>query len=142
MVFLVPYDGSPVSKAALDRAAEHGSALGEDIVAVAFVPTGSEYTERRTWVSPENDFAVESAQNELERKIAEATDDAELNFTDATATAPNDGVAEDIRRVASEVDASTLYVGASNSGDSEGIETPFGAVSSDGKYDVHIVRTS
>ncbi len=141
MVFLVPYDGSPVSKAALSRAVEHGSALDEEIVAVAFIATGSDYTERRVWISPSEDFALESAQNELERKIGEATDDAERNFTDTTATSPQDLDAH-IERVAGEVDASVLFVGTSKNGETSGLTTPFGTVEQQGDFDVHLVRTA
>jgi len=139
MVFLVPYDGSPVSEAALDRAVEHARALEVDVLAVSFVPTGSEYAERRKWIRPEEDFAVESARAELRRKIEETTDDAERNYLDSGATV-EDGVSEHIRRTAGDVGAETLYVGTSND-DGDGLRTPFGGIASDADYDVHLVRT-
>lgn len=144
MVFLVPYDGSSVSEAALDRAVEHGKALDEDVVAVSLIPTGAEYAERRKWIEPDEEFAVESARTELKRKISEATDTAERNYTDSGASAPHDGVAERIRRVANDVDASVLFVGSSANGnsDSDGLQTPFGSVAQEGSYDVHIVRSA
>lgn len=140
MVFLVPYDGSSVSEAALDTAVEHGAAMDEEVVAVSLIPTGSEYAQRRKWISPEEDFAVESARSELKRKIAEATDDAERNYTDSGATAPVDGVAKRIRRVASDVDASVLFVGAQDETE-DNVRTPFGTIAAEADYDVHIVRT-
>ena len=140
MVFLVPYDGSSVSEAALDRAVEHGKALEEDIVAVTFVPTGADYAERRKWIQPDEEFAIESARAELRRKIEETTDDAERNFVDSGATSVEDGVSERIRRIANEVDAVAVYVGTS--GDEDGdLETPFGAISNDATYDIHLVRS-
>lgn len=140
MVFLVPYDGSRVSEAALDRAVEHGRALEEDVVAVTFVPTGSEYAERRKWIRPTEDFAVESARAELRRKIEETTDDAERNYLDSGASSVEDGVTEHIRRIANEIDAETLYVGT-NDGEADEPRTPFGGIANDAGYDVHLVRT-
>lgn len=144
MVFLVPYDGSSVSEAALDRAVEHGQALSEDVVAVSLIPTGAEYAERRKWIEPDEEFAVESARAELRRKISETTDSAERNYIDSGASAPHDGVAERIRQVASDVDASVLFVGTSENGedDSDGIQTPFGSIAHEGSYDVHVVRSA
>lgn len=140
MVFLVPYDGSAVAEAALDRAVEHGEAFDEDVLAVSLVPTGTAYAERRKWIEPQEDFALESARAELQRKIEEATDDAERNFTESTATGMQNGVAKRIRQVALEVDAKILFVGVSNGTDDDSLETPFGTVSPEGEYDVHIVR--
>jgi len=141
MVFLVPYDGSRVAQAALDRAVEHGKALGEEVVAVSLVPTGSEYAERRKWIEPGDDFAAESARSTLERKIAEATDDSERVLTGSSASAPQDGVSDRIRQVANDVGASVLYVGTRNREESTDPMTPFGPVSADGSYDVHLVRS-
>lgn len=140
MVFLVPYDGSSVSEAALSRAIEHGRALGEEVLAVSIVPTGATYAERRKWIQPTEDFAAETASAELQRKIEEATDDAERNFDRPGAHSPENGLSERIRSVAREVDASTLFVGASDGED--GLQTPFGGVAPDAGYDVHIVRTA
>jgi len=140
MVLLVPYDGSPVSKAALRRAVEHGDALDSSVVAVSFVPTGSEYALRRTWIEPGEDFAIDTAQEELERKIEETVDDAERGYEEAGASALADGAATKIRQVAEDVGASTLYVGSREESTEEPM-TPFGPIAPDGAYDVHLVRS-
>lgn len=142
MVFLVPFDGSNTSKAALERAVEHGEAMNQDVVAISLVPTGSEYAIRRKWIHPDDDFATETARNELERKIDEATGESERNFDDPAASAPQDGIAERIRRVADEVDASVLFVGTSDPPRTDGVHTPFGSIAQDAEYDVHIVRSA
>mgnify|MGYP000536494809 CR=1 FL=1 len=144
MVFLVPYDGSPAAAAALDRAVEHGKALDTRVAAVSFVPTGTEFAKRRIWIDPGEDFALESARQELERKIAETTDETELVYDDATAGSPDDGIANEVKQVARDVDATVLFVGASDAsnGDGEGLVTPFGPISANAAYDVHVVRTA
>ncbi|MFC7073908.1 universal stress protein [Halovenus rubra] len=140
MVFLVPYDGSPVSEAALDRAVKHGKALEQDVVAVTFVPTGSEYAERRKWIQPQEDFAIDSARAELKRKIDEMTDEAERNYLDSGATIEN-GVGDHIRRAAHEVEASAVYVGATTESEETEHRTPFGKITTDETYDLHLVRS-
>ncbi len=148
MVFLVPYDGSASSEAALARAVEHGAALDEEVVAVSFVPTGDTYAQRRRWVEPDEDFAVEAASADLKRKIEEATDDAERQFSEPGAESPGDGISGQVRRAAADVDASVVFVGTGTPGDGtagstpgEGrMTTPFGSVDVDAPYDLHLVR--
>jgi nucleotide-binding universal stress UspA family protein len=140
MVFLVPFDGSSVAEAALSRAVEHGKALGEEVVAVSFVPTGAAYAERRKWIQPDEDFAAETASAELRRKIEEATDDAERNFEESGAQSPDDGIIDRLQQVAQDVDASVLFVGTDRTSENDRLKTPFGAVAADGPYDVHVVR--
>ena len=142
MVFLVPFDGSPVSEAALARAVEHGQALGEEIVAVSIIPTGAEYAERRKWIEPDDEFAAETASAELRRKIEETTDDAERNFAESGAYSPDDGLTERVRRVARDVKASVLFVGANGESSADRLRTPFGEVVTDAEYDIHIVRAA
>lgn len=136
MVFLVPYDGSSLARVALDRAVEYGGALGRDVVAVSYVPTGNSYAERRRWVDPTEDFAVDSAGKDLRRKIAEATDDTELRYDDVSAHSPTSGFSDDIRGTARDVDATVVFVGSSND---ERIVVPLGELDGE-NYDVHIVR--
>jgi nucleotide-binding universal stress UspA family protein len=140
MAFLVPYDGSRVARAALDRAVEHGEALDEQVVAVSFVPTGSEYAQRRKWIEPSEEFAADSAHEQLNRKIEETTDSAERTFEETGASAVHDGLAERIRQVAEDVEASVLFVGTDDAGDDD-MTTPFGPIAPDGNYDVHLVRS-
>jgi nucleotide-binding universal stress UspA family protein len=140
MVFLVPYDGSRVARAALDRAVEHGEALDEQVVAVSFVPTGSEYAQRRKWIEPTEEFAADNAHQQLKRKIEETTDSAERTFDETGASGVHDGLAERIRQVAADVEATVLFVGT-EPGDDDDLTTPFGTIAPDGEYDIHLVRS-
>lgn len=140
MVFLVPYDGSRVARVALDRAVEHGEALGEEVVAVSFVPTGAEYAQRRKWIEPTDEFAADNAHERLQAKIEETTDNSERTFEETGASGVHEGLADRIRQVADEVGASVLFVGTTD-GDSDDITTPFGPVAPEGSYDVHLVRS-
>ena len=134
MVFLVPYDGSASSEAALARAVEHGAALDESVVAVSFVPTGDTYAQRRRWVEPDENFA----------------DDAERQFSEPGAESPGDGISGQVRQTAVDVDASVVFVGTGIPGDGEGagdgaadgdrMTTPFGSVDTEAPYDLHLVR--
>jgi len=140
MVFLVPFDGSPVSDIALAKAVEHGTAMGQEVVAVSFVPTGARYVERRKWIQPDAEFAAETASADLRRKIEETTDEAERTYAESGAQSPG-GLADNVRRVARDVDASVLFVGVENTNESS-LRTPFGEIADGGDYDVYLVRAS
>ncbi|WP_254271859.1 universal stress protein [Haloarcula marina] len=136
MVFLVPFDGSPLAETALNRAVTYAEALDTDVVAVSLIPTGSDYAQRRRRVDPHEDFAAETAASDLRRKIEEATDDAELHYNDVSAYSANE-LSETIRQVAKDVGATVVFLG---SADTEDVVVPI-ADSADGNdYDVHIVR--
>lgn len=136
MVFLVPFDGSPLADAALDRAVEYAAALDESVVAVSFIPTGSDYALRRQRVDPTEEFAAETAASDLRRKIEEATDDAELNYDDVSAHSAGE-LSANIEQVARDVDATVVFLG---SADGDDIVVPIGEVATEDAYDVHIVR--
>jgi nucleotide-binding universal stress UspA family protein len=135
MVFLVPFDGSPPARAALDRAVSYGAALDTDVVAVAYVPTGADYVERRRWLDPTEDFVAETVADDLERKIAEATDDAERTFEYSSAQSPDGGLSEELIGTAADVDAAAVFVAGES--DAE-VPVPVGADAA--AFDVHVVR--
>jgi len=138
MVFLVPFDGSPLADAALDRAVNYASALDTDVIAVSLIPTGSDYAQRRRRVDPEEDFAAETAASDLRRKIEEATDEAELHYEDVSAYSANE-LSDTIRQVARDVDASVVFLG---SADTDDVVIPISELNDEDAYDVHIVRRS
>lgn len=135
MVFLVPFDGSPPARSALDRAVAHGAALDREVVAVSYVPTGADYAERRRWVDPTEDFAADAVASDLERKIEEATDDAERRFEETGAHSPAGGLSEQVRRTARDVDATAVFVSCADDGR---VVVPLEDAEDD--YDVYIVR--
>ena len=136
MVFLVPFDGSPLSDAALHRAVDYAAALDTEVVAVSLIPTGSDYAQRRRRVDPTENFAAETAASDLRRKIEETTDDAERNYEDVSAYSAGE-LSETIRQVARDVDASVVFLG---SADTDEIVVPTADLDDEDAYDVHVVR--
>ena len=136
MVFLVPFDGSPLAETALHRAVDYAAAMDVDVVAVSLIPTGADYTQRRRRVDPHEDFAAETAASDLRRKIEETTDDAERNYEDVSAYSPGE-LSETIRQVAQDVGATVVFLG---SADTDEITVPVADRTGGDAYDVHIVR--
>jgi len=136
MVFLVPFDGSPLAEAALERAVTYADAMDTDVVAVSLIPTGSDYAQRRRRVDPDENFAAETAATDLRRKIEEATDDAELHYEDVSAYSANE-LSDTIRQVARDVDAEVVFLG---SADTDDVVIPISELNDEDAYDVYIVR--
>jgi nucleotide-binding universal stress UspA family protein len=135
MAFLVPFDGSHRAEVALDRAVTYAKAMDTDVVAVSFVPTGSDYAQRRRRVDPHEDFAAETAASDLRRKIEESTDDAELRYEDASAYSATE-LSEMIEQVARDVDATVVFL----TSDTDEIVVPITEGNGADAFDVHIVR--
>ena len=147
MTLLVPYDGSELSEAALDRATQFGDALGQEVVVLVVVPTDEEYVRERGLVEEDGEFDPElfalELRDEAERIAPGAT------FRSERATDPEDepfasttmNVVRTIRQVAGELDADIVFIGSENAASVSQPLTSVGApVSNDPRFDVHVVR--
>lgn len=145
MVLLVPFDGSDLSLAALDRAREFGEFSDEEVVALVVVPPDPEFAQARGWLTPDETFDVDRICTRLRHEIEDVAPEAtfrceETAETDYRATITTD-ITRTIRQVAGEVEASIVFIGSENAGR---VSTPLTSVgnpiSEDPQYDVHIVR--
>lgn len=142
MPLLVPFDGSALSEAALERAVEFGECLDRGVVVLAVVPQERQYLEDR-WGEAEPETVIDRLRTRAHDLVPEATfrverpsDPEDEPFADATMN-----VVRAIREVASEIDADIIFVGSENAGRVSTPVTSVGApVSEDPRYDVHIVR--
>ncbi|GAA0661781.1 universal stress protein [Natronoarchaeum mannanilyticum] len=145
MTLLVPFDGSELSAAALDRATEFGEFTGEDVVALAVIPPDAEFARDRGWLDAGEQFDTEMICTRLRQQVEDVSPEArfrceETEETDYRATLTTD-VTRTIRQVAADLRASIIFVGSENAGR---VSTPLTSVgnplSEDPRYDVHIVR--
>ena len=145
MVLLVPYDGSALSTAALERAAEFAEYTGEPIVALSVIPEEPSFAIDRGWIGAEEPFDVERIAERLAAEVSDVAPGAEFRYevpedVSSMASVTTD-VVRTIRAVAADVDASIVFIGSENAGR---VSTPVSSVgapvSEDPQYDVHIVR--
>lgn len=147
MTLLVPYDGSELSEAALDRATQFGDALDQEVVVLVVVPTDEEYVRERGLLTEDEEYDPElfalELRDEAEKIAPEAT------FRSERATDPADepyasttmNIVRTIRQVAGELDADIVFIGSENAASVSQPLTSVGApVSSDPRFDVHVVR--
>ena len=146
MTLLVPFDGSDLAVAALERARELADATGEDLLAVTVVPDDVDYARDRGWLEPGDAFDGDLIERRLRQRVTDVAPDAEFR-TEATRSAADPvatlemAVARTVRATAAEVDADVVVVGSENAGRVTTPLTSVGSpVSEDPRYDVYIVR--
>ncbi|GAB3688735.1 universal stress protein [Salinarchaeum chitinilyticum] len=145
MVYVVPFDNSPLSRTALRRAGEFASAMDESVVALVVVPPSTEYAREKGWIGPDEPFDADRIARGLRTVVRDLAPDAEIEVetteeTDYRASVTTD-VVRRIRQTAAELGASVLFVGSANAGSVTTPVTSVGSpVSDDPQYDVHVIR--
>ncbi len=142
MVFLVPFDGSYLSEAAILRATEYGEALDQDVIVLTVVPDDESYAIDAGWYERGEDepFSVSYVADKLRDGVADISPQASFRqerIEHGTAA----GIATRIREVADDIRPSVVFLGTENVGAiAQPITSVAGSVAEDAIYDVHIVR--
>jgi nucleotide-binding universal stress UspA family protein len=146
MTYLVPFDGSALAEAALERATEFAELTDEEVVTLIVIPLDErEFAVERGWIDAEERYDPDEIHSELEVAIRAVAPDATIRCerpedVSSVASVTTD-VVRTIRSVAQDVDAEIVFIGSENAGR---VSTPVSSVgapvSEDPRYDVHIVR--
>jgi len=141
MTYVVAFDNTPLSRTALRRAVEYGEAVGEDVVAVTAVKRDSAHAREHGWLGGDETFDVETIATNLTELVTEFDPDVELKHRTVDQYAPHGRISRAVREMAVEAGASVVFLGSDNAGRMVGGMTSVGqGVSTDDRYDVHIVR--
>jgi len=146
MTYLVPFDGSALAEAALERATEFAELTEEEVVALIVIPLDEpEFAVERGWIDEGERYDPDEIHAALEVDIRGVASDATIRCerpedVSSVASVTTD-VVRTIRAVAEDVDAEIVFIGSENAGR---VSTPVSSVgapvSEDPRYDVHIVR--
>ncbi|MCW8172574.1 universal stress protein [Natrialba swarupiae] len=145
MTLLVPFDASPLSTTALERAVTFGDCLDEQVVVLTVIPDDPEYARGRGWITRGEPFDPKTIETGLRSRATDVAPDAtfrtELVDPDEPTATSTTEVVREIRRVASEIEASVVFVGSENAGSVIAPQSSVGKpVASDHRYDVYVVR--
>jgi len=140
MTFLVAYDGSPLAKSALLRAAEFEPTVDDVLHVVTVVPADGDLARERGWLDPAETFSRQGITDDVEREVADFVDDAVVHCRFAEKYAPRGRLTRMIRTVADELDASVLFVGSESAGRLVSGLASVGQGVAYGEYDLHVVR--
>ncbi len=147
MTLLVPFDGSELAEVALKRATEFGEAFDKEVVVLTVVPSDPGFAVERGWIDEDDEFEPELVSLEL-RDQAQATAPDATFRSERPSNPENEpyasstmNIVRTIRQVAGEIDADIVFIGSENAASVSQPLTSIGApVSTDPRYDVHIVR--
>lgn len=153
---MVPFDGSPLSEAALAKARMYAIALDEapagirkmilserplNVVAVSIVPESARYAREMGWIDEDEEFRTRLVIERLHSHVAELDPSAEFRFERVDGAATSGTISSRLRQKADEIDADVIFIGSENAGR---IITPITSVGSkvtaEQTYDVCIVR--
>ncbi|GGL68043.1 adenine nucleotide alpha hydrolase family protein [Halocalculus aciditolerans] len=155
MPFVVPFDGSPLSEAALVNARIHEVgfenlprelqtfAQREDppkVTAVSVIPERASYARKKGWIGEDEEFDHRVVVERLHEQVTDIAPNASFDY-ERTGTSAAGTIGQKLRRKARSLGASTVFVGSENAGR---IATPMmsvGArVSTEQEYNVVLVR--
>jgi nucleotide-binding universal stress UspA family protein len=141
--YLVPFDGSPLTTAALDRAATYADAVDASVVALAVVPGDVTYARQKGWIAPGEPFDREAIADTLRSRVRERAPEATFESVSVDGRFRRSTIAKRVRRTARSRGADVVFLGSANAGR---LGTPSGSIggriATDSRYDVFIVRNA
>lgn len=142
MTFVVPFDGSTLSEAALARAASFGDCKDRDVVAVTVVPRGNAaYARDHGWLPDDAAFDGDRIRRRLRRQVRGVAPDAEFQYVAVDRHAPPGQIATAVRRQARRLGATMVFVGSEHAGHMvNSISSVGSGITAEDAYDVVVVR--
>lgn len=140
MTFVVPFDGSDLSKTALVRAVQFSSVFDADVVAVSVIPTNNaRYAREKGWIGPGEAFDAERIVTFLRESVAEIAPEATFEYLVAGRSETHGTIATKLRSFARKAGASIVFLGSENAGRVASKITVGQYVTGDRSYDTLIV---
>lgn len=142
MTLIVPFDGSELAASALIRATEFGKVFDEDVLTVSVIPKDdTEYAREKGWIEENEAFDMESVISRLHQQVTELCPTAGFQYKIVDRFAPSGAIANRLRQVARNEDASMVFIGSENAGHLvTAVSSVGGTVAAGEGYDVVIVR--
>ncbi|QLD85340.1 universal stress protein [Natronomonas halophila] len=142
MTYLAAFDGTDLSRAALDRAVLFAEQNDQRLVVVCVLPTDRSLAETYGLVEGD-EYDPEAAAERLREAVLEIAPNADVRFDNIDRYAGKGQIGSKIRRAAREVDAEIVFLGSDNAGRIvKPVTSVGGTVASSLEYDVFIVRSS
>lgn len=117
MTFVVPFDGTPLSREALLRATEFAPVKDATVVAVSIIPhDNKKYAKEQGWLDDESAYEVESVVRRLKSQVKEIAPDAEYHHRVVDRWANSGTIAARLKRFIRDEDTSMVFLGSENAG--------------------------
>lgn len=116
MTLFAPYDGTPLSTAALGRAADLAAQTDQRLVAATVVPRERRTAVDQGWLSEDEAFDVDTIQRRLTERVESVAPAAEYRVDCVEGRLPSGAIARKLRDIARDVDAAVVVMGSENVG--------------------------
>lgn len=138
---MVPFDGSPLARTALARAAAFGEARDEAVVAATVIPSGREYARERGWLDPGSEFDAGEIRAYLRAHVESVAPEARFRCQHVDSRLSYGDIARRLRDIARDEDATVVFLGSENVGR---IAKPVGSIGGNvaarTDYDLYLVQ--
>lgn len=144
MTIVAPFDGTPLSKAALRRAGDLADVFDKCVVAVTVIPnSNARYARSRDWLDDNQPFDPETVVTTLSEEVSSLVPEADFEYEVVSRYAQAGEIASKIRRVARNRGADIVVIGSDNAGNIvSNVSSVGSSVAADNEYDVMIVRNT
>ena len=116
-MLIVPFDNSPLSRAALVRARQFDQILEEGVIAVSVIPSqNAQYARERGWLADTDPFDDDQIVATLRDGVAEIAPDATFEYITIDRWAPHGVIGNKIRKFARSNDATIVFLGSQDAG--------------------------
>jgi len=142
MTFVVPFDGSARTVAALERAREFSQALDRELLVVSVIPRdNAAYARERGWLPAGEPFDPQTILSTLKRQVNDIAPEATFDYEQCSRSVTANRIAKPVRKFAKRNDADMVFVGSDDAGRLVTTATSVGSrIATDGSYDVVLVR--
>lgn len=143
MTIVVAFDGSELSRSALQRACDIQELDGEELVVVTAIPNNNTtYSREHGWIESGEEFDKDLIKSNLEKEVNEICQSATFNPIIIGRYANEGVLANKIRKVSKTADATMVVLGSDNAGRLvTSLSSVGGGIATDTAYDVLIVRS-
>lgn len=144
MKLLVPYDGSELAGAALERAGVVAGFLDADVLVATVIPRdNTSYARSRGWLDTGETFDLEAIVSRLEEEVHDVYPPASFRHVTVDRYAPTGTISNRLRRIARDEGVAMVFLGSRNVGH---VVSSLGSVARgvarDDAYDLVIVRST
>lgn len=141
MEFVVAFDGSDISRAALSRAVTLAAGVDGSVTALTVIPSrNKQYARDHGWIADDEEWDRERVLTAIRESIEDVTPNASFAYRMVDKYAPRGRIGRVLRDDAEAADVDVFVIGSANTGrifTSLTSVTPSVAV---GSFDIYVVR--
>lgn len=141
MKFVVAFDGSDISRAALSRAATLAAGVDGSVTALTVIPSrNKQYARDHGWLGPDEDWDRETVLRRIRESVAATSSDATFTYRMVDKYAPRGTIGRVLRNDAEAAAVDVFVIGSKNAGRIFTSLTTVARTVAASSFDIYVVR--